>query len=172
MASYDNLFIFDEVGWNFEPSEAALARSGSAQNTRETFGGSRGGASWRSARLLRGTSRSRPMHSCCRARSRGSTPAGTCSRSSSGLSRASGAVLRDFQEHMERNGVDTRMVWTGNALRQPAFKGVPHRIGPGGLPNADQVMEQGLVLPCNHGLTDDDIDYVCEVVDAFLAGAR
>jgi CDP-6-deoxy-D-xylo-4-hexulose-3-dehydrase len=71
---------------------------------------------------------------------------------------------------MESNGVDTRMVWTGNALRQPAFTGIDHRVAAGGLPNADRVMEQGLVLPSSHGLDDDDIDYICETAEAFLSG--
>ena len=61
------------------------------------------------------------------------------------------------------------MVWTGNVTRQPAFKAVPHRVAAGGLANADRVMEQGLVLPCNHGLGDDDIEYICEVAAAFLS---
>ena len=34
----------------------------------------------------------------------------------------SGVRRADFQQHMEAHGVDTRMVWTGNAMRQPAFK--------------------------------------------------
>ena len=29
-------------------------------------------------------------------------------------------------------------------------------------------METGLVLPCNHGMSDADVDYVGETVDAFL----
>jgi len=80
----------------------------------------------------------------------------------------SGIRRSDLQGHMESHGVDTRMVWTGNVVRQPAFKGVPHRVPPGGLPNADRVMEQGLILPCNHGMDDDDIDYVWETVAAFV----
>jgi CDP-6-deoxy-D-xylo-4-hexulose-3-dehydrase len=72
---------------------------------------------------------------------------------------------------MESNGVDTRMVWTGNALRQPAFRTIPHRAPEGGLPNADRVMEQGLVLPNSHNMDDDDVDYIAETVDAFLADA-
>jgi CDP-6-deoxy-D-xylo-4-hexulose-3-dehydrase len=60
------------------------------------------------------------------------------------------------------------MVWTGNALRQPAFKGIPHRAPPGGCPNADRVMEQGLVLPSNHAMDDDDVDYIAATVDAYL----
>ncbi len=70
---------------------------------------------------------------------------------------------------MERHGIDTRMVWTGNATRQPAFAKVPHRVPSGGLPNADEVMEQGLVLPSNHGLDDDDIDYIWETAEEFLS---
>ena len=59
----------------------------------------------------------------------------------------SGIRRAEFQEHMEGHGVDTRMVWTGNVTRQPAFA---ERAAPrtrGGLPNADRVMEQGLILP-------------------------
>ena len=84
----------------------------------------------------------------------------------------SGVARGAFQQHMERNGVDTRMVWTGNAVRQPAFRDVPHRVPDGGLPNADRVMECGLVLPNHHGLTDDDCAYIGDVLDAFLSSER
>jgi CDP-6-deoxy-D-xylo-4-hexulose-3-dehydrase len=73
-----------------------------------------------------------------------------------------------FQEHMERNGIDTRMVWTGNVLRQPAFKGIAYRAPADGLPNADRVMEQGLILPSNHSMSDDDVDYVWDAAEEFL----
>jgi CDP-6-deoxy-D-xylo-4-hexulose-3-dehydrase len=69
---------------------------------------------------------------------------------------------------MERNGVDTRMVWTGNVLRQPAFRDIPHRAPPNGLPNADRVMDHGVILPSNHSLDDDDIDYIWETAAVFL----
>jgi CDP-6-deoxy-D-xylo-4-hexulose-3-dehydrase len=69
---------------------------------------------------------------------------------------------------MEANGIDTRMVWTGNALRQPAFKGIEHRAAAAGYPNADRVMEHGLVLPANHGVDDDDVDHIWETTAAFL----
>ena len=61
------------------------------------------------------------------------------------------------------------MVWTGNVSRQPAFQGVGLRLPAGGLPNADRVMEQGLVLPSNHALGDDDIDYIWSTAEAFLS---
>ena len=36
----------------------------------------------------------------------------------------SGVRRSEFQQHMEKHGVDTRMVWTGNVTRQPAFRNV------------------------------------------------
>ncbi|HEX6311808.1 MAG TPA: DegT/DnrJ/EryC1/StrS family aminotransferase [Acidimicrobiia bacterium] len=160
---YDNLFIFDEVGWNFEPSELSAAfglvqlrklprfldrRKRNFTRLYEHF--ARYPDAFVLPRTLEGLDTGWHMFAFL-------------IRPESGIRRAA------FQEHMETNGVDTRMVWTGNVLRQPAFKGVPHRAASGGYPNADRVMEQGLVLSCNHGLDDADIDYVCETVDAFLA---
>jgi CDP-6-deoxy-D-xylo-4-hexulose-3-dehydrase len=76
----------------------------------------------------------------------------------------SGLRRVDFQRELEQRGVDTRMVWTGNVTRQPMMRGVGFRRDPAGYPNADHVMEHGLILPCNHALTDADIDFVCAVI--------
>ena len=73
-----------------------------------------------------------------------------------------------FQQWMERQGVDTRMVWTGNAARQPAFRDRRFRQPADGLPNADRVMEWGVVLPNSHSLDDDDCDYIGECAEGFL----
>jgi len=159
---YDNLFIFDEVGWNFEPSELSAAfglvqleklpanlaaRKRNFARLREHFG-------------------TRPDVFVL---PRTTPDVDTAWHMFPVLIRPESGVARGaFQEHMERNGVDTRMVWTGNALRQPAFKDIAHRAPAGGLPNADRVMEQGLILPSNHSLTDDDIDYVWATAEAFL----
>jgi CDP-6-deoxy-D-xylo-4-hexulose-3-dehydrase len=80
----------------------------------------------------------------------------------------SGIRRREFQVHMEGHGVDTRMVWTGNVLRQPGFRDIVHRQPAAGLPNADRVMEHGVVLPSNHGLTDADVDHIVATADSFL----
>jgi CDP-4-dehydro-6-deoxyglucose reductase, E1 len=160
---YDNLFIFDEVGWNFEPSELAAAFAlvqlrklpENLERRKRNF-----------VRLYR--------HFATR------PDVFVLPRTLDGLDTAwhmfpvlirpeSGVRRGRFQEQMERSGIDTRMVWTGNVLRQPAFKGVPHRAAPGGYANADRVMEQGVILPSNHSLDDGDVDYIWEAADAFLA---
>ena len=35
--------------------------------------------------------------------------------------------------------------------------------------NVDRVMETGLVLPCNHGIDDEGIGYIVEVIERFFA---
>ena len=159
---YDNLFIFDEVGWNFEPSELSAA-FGLVQL--EKLGENLGLRKRNFERLHESFSQRPDVFRLAR-----TTP---------GLDTAwhmfpvmlrpeSGVPRSGFQQHMEQHGIDTRMVWTGNVTRQPAFRDVPHRVPPGGLPHADEVMERGLVLPSNHGLGDNDIDYIWATAEGYL----
>jgi CDP-6-deoxy-D-xylo-4-hexulose-3-dehydrase len=161
---YDNLFIFDEVGWNFEPSELSAA-FGLVQLDKLP---SNLAARKRNFARLSALFGQRPDVFVL---PRAAAPdVDTAWHMFPVLLRPESGVRRsEFQAHMESHGVDTRMVWTGNALRQPAFKGVAHRAPVGGLPNADRVMEQGLVLPSNHNLTDDDVDYIWATAEAFLS---
>ena len=79
---------------------------------------------------------------------------------------------RDLQIHLEQRGVQTRTVFTGNVLRQPGFAAVDCRQASGGYPNADAVMRGGMLLPCHHGLSDEQLAYVHEQVDDFLDAQR
>ena len=67
------------------------------------------------------------------------------------------------QKFFWRRDVPTRMVWSGNILRQPGFASMPHRVPDDGLPNADRVMDHGLALPTYHWMSSDDAG---RVVDA------
>ena len=81
----------------------------------------------------------------------------------------SGIRRADLQQWMESHGVDTRMVWTGNITRQPMLRGQEFRVPSDGLPNADRVMEWGLIVPNNHSLSDDDCNYIGECIAGFVA---
>ncbi|HET9611684.1 MAG TPA: DegT/DnrJ/EryC1/StrS family aminotransferase [Acidimicrobiales bacterium] len=160
---YDNLFIFDEVGWNFEPSELSaafglvqLGKLGDnlARRQRNFALTSEHVARWphlfTPPRLTEGVETGWHMFPL--------------------LVRPEAGVRRsDLQQWMEAHGVDTRMVWTGNVTRQPAFRDVHHRVPPGGLPNADRVMECGLIMPNNHSMGDDDCHYIGECLEGFVA---
>jgi CDP-4-dehydro-6-deoxyglucose reductase, E1 len=76
---------------------------------------------------------------------------------------------RDMQMHLELNDIQTRPVFTGNVLRQPAMKNVDVRKSSEGYKVADQVMRGGVLLACHHGLEDAQIDYMHEVFRSFAA---
>ena len=160
---YDNLFIFDEVGWNFEPSELSAAfglvqldkLGDNLARRRRVFDQTRQQvARWphlfHLPQLTAGVETAWHMFPFC-------------------IEPTSGIRRAELQQWMEARGVDTRMVWTGNATRQPAFRSVPHRVPDGGLPNADRVMDWGLVLPNNHAMSDDDSAYIGECLERFVA---
>jgi len=67
---------------------------------------------------------------------------------------------RELQIYLERRDIQTRVVFTGNVLRQPAMAGVEVRAAPGGYPVADAVMRGGMLLACHHGLTDEQLAHV------------
>jgi CDP-4-dehydro-6-deoxyglucose reductase, E1 len=161
---YDNLFIFDEVGWNFEPSELSAA-FGLVQLDKL---GENLARRQRNADLI-GAHLARWPHLFTRPRLTDGVETGwhmfpLLVNADSGIRRS------ELQQWMEGHGVDTRMVWTGNATRQPAFRDRPHRVPVTGLPNADRVMEWGLILPNNHSMTDDDCHYIGECIEGFVAG--
>ena len=79
---------------------------------------------------------------------------------------------RDLQIFLEDAGVFTRVIFTGNAARQPMMKDVEYRVDPEGYPNADQIMEHGLMLPCHPTMTVEDCDYLYEVLEEFIARQR
>ena len=40
----------------------------------------------------------------------------------------------------------------------------------GGLPNSDRVMESGVSLSCSHGMVEEELDYMTNHIEKFLAG--
>ena len=76
---------------------------------------------------------------------------------------------RDMQIYMERRDIQTRPVFTGNVLRQPAMAKVTRRTHPNGYKIADQVMRGGILLACHHGLAEAQIDYMHETFRSFAA---
>ena len=74
----------------------------------------------------------------------------------------------DMQIFLEKRNIQTRVVFTGNVLRQPMMKNVNYVGNPDDFINADRVMKQGILLACHHGLTDEMIDHLYESIDLFI----
>ena len=76
-----------------------------------------------------------------------------------------GRSRTECQEFLEKRGVPTRVVWSGNITRQPGFSAIERREPADGFPNADRAMEYALMLPAHQGMDDDDLEYVIETLD-------
>ncbi len=79
---------------------------------------------------------------------------------------------RDLQVHLEAHGIVTRTIFSGNITRQPMMRGVEYRGDPEGYPAADQIMHQGVCLPCHPTMTEEDCAYLYGVLDQFIAAQR
>jgi CDP-4-dehydro-6-deoxyglucose reductase, E1 len=66
-----------------------------------------------------------------------------------------------MQIFLEKRNIQTRTVFTGNILRQPGFSGIRHRKNSMDCyPHADQVMRGGILLAVHHGLTQEMIHHI------------
>ncbi|MBS1584039.1 MAG: aminotransferase class I/II-fold pyridoxal phosphate-dependent enzyme [Bacteroidetes bacterium] len=77
-------------------------------------------------------------------------------------------IRRDMQIFLEKRNIQTRTVFTGNILRQPGFKNVPHKAAKGGYPESDKVMRGGMLLACHHGLNEAQLSHVMESITEFM----
>jgi CDP-6-deoxy-D-xylo-4-hexulose-3-dehydrase len=78
----------------------------------------------------------------------------------------------ELVRHLDANGVDTRQLFAGNILRQPAYEGVKHRVI-GSLPNTDLVAQNTFWIGCWPGLDEAHLDHTVGCLESFhRASAR
>jgi CDP-6-deoxy-D-xylo-4-hexulose-3-dehydrase len=73
----------------------------------------------------------------------------------------------DLVQHLEQRGVQTRFLFAGNITRQPAYKGIPMRVA-GNLKNSDKVFRDTFFVGVHPGISEDDIEYVCDGIKSFI----
>jgi CDP-6-deoxy-D-xylo-4-hexulose-3-dehydrase len=78
---------------------------------------------------------------------------------------------RELVQHLEERGIQTRQLFGGNLLRQPAFKDIRHRVV-GDLRNTDRIMNDAFFLGVYPGLTEPMLAYVEQVFADFFAAVR
>ena len=75
----------------------------------------------------------------------------------------------EFQIFLEKRGIQTRTVFTGNILRQPGFKNIQRTESPNGYPESDTVMRGGMLVGCHHGLTNEMKSHMKSSISTFLS---
>ena len=74
----------------------------------------------------------------------------------------------EMQIFLEKKNIQTRVVFTGNILRQPGFKKIKCKKDKKGYPEADKVMRNGILLACHHGLTSKMMSHIHASIDEFI----
>ncbi len=75
---------------------------------------------------------------------------------------------KEFQIYLEKRNIQTRVVFTGNILRQPMMKGQEYKRSNEDYPNSDAVMQRGVLLPLHHGMTDSMFERLHKTIEEFL----
>ena len=75
---------------------------------------------------------------------------------------------KDFQIYLEKRNIQTRVVFTGNILRQPMMKNQKYIGNLNELKNADNVMKRGVLLPVHHGMTTKMFTRLHNTIKDFL----
>lgn len=160
--AYDNIFVFENLGYNFEPSEIGAAYGCVQLDKLEEYNSRRRYAFARYDDWFR-------EHEDRFVRPRTTPGVETTWMLYPFVARADAGFTRTgIQEFLEARGVPTRVVWSGNITRQPGFADIPRREPDDGFPNADRVMEWALMLPTHQGLSSDDVGYVVECLDELV----
>lgn len=79
-----------------------------------------------------------------------------------------GVDRRNIVSHLERKGIQTRMLFGGNLLRQPCFdemreKGKGYRVV-GGLENTDRIMKDTFWVGVYPGMTEEKLAYMAREI--------
>lgn len=65
--------------------------------------------------------------------------------------------------YLEENDIQTRVTFAGNITRHPIYREYLETFD-----NADTIMKNGFLLGAHHGMTIDDVDYVCDKIKEFI----
>ena len=84
--------------------------------------------------------------------------------------RPGGKLTRNaLVQALERKRIQTRLLFGGNLLRQPAYAGIEHRVV-GDLKNTDFIMNNVFWIGVYPGLDAARLDYVIEIFHRFVSG--
>jgi len=75
---------------------------------------------------------------------------------------------KELQIHFEKNNIQTRTIFTGNILKQPVMKNRVYKYFKDCNNVADDVMKNGILLGCHHGMSISDVNTICRIFLKFI----
>jgi CDP-6-deoxy-D-xylo-4-hexulose-3-dehydrase len=164
--AYDAKFVFEAIGYNYEPSELGAA-FGMVQLRKLQ------------ANIAVRQKHFETLHSFFRNYEQWfvlpqSLPAASTAWLAFPLTVRDDAPFkrRELQIFLEKRNIQTRVIFTGNILRQPGFRQIACVKNPAGYPEADRIMRGGLLVGCHHGLSEPMLLHLQESFTAFTKGIK
>ncbi len=78
----------------------------------------------------------------------------------------------EMQIFLEKNNIQTRTIFTGNILRQPVMKSRKFKVDKSRGKNSDRIMRNGILLGCHHGLEKKDLVYMIKTIQKFFLSKK
>jgi len=75
---------------------------------------------------------------------------------------------KNLQIYLEKNSIQTRTIFTGNILKQPVMKNRIYKKHKDCDHVANNVMKNGILIGCHHGMTINDVDIICKVFSKII----
>ena len=79
---------------------------------------------------------------------------------------------KNLQIYLEKNNIQTRTIFTGNILRQPMMKGRYFRKHKESSLVSDDVMKNGILIGCHHGLRINELKYICNTFKKYFDSVK
>jgi len=160
---YDDKYIFDDLGYNFIPSEIsaafALVQLGDLERNikirMRNYAALTDMLSFHSdsIRLFSSTNTARTNWLAFPLVLRGNLA----------------GRRKELQLYLEDHGIQTRTIFTGNILRHPALSSINVIGNVDDFPNSDEVMKNGILLGCHSRLSLEQVNLMGETIGSFIA---
>jgi CDP-6-deoxy-D-xylo-4-hexulose-3-dehydrase len=70
----------------------------------------------------------------------------------------------DLLTYLEEQNIQTRVTFAGNVTRHPVYREYLQDFK-----NSDLIMKNGFLLGAHHGMTLEDVDYVCDKIKEYIS---
>lgn len=160
---YDAKFIFDEVGYNFLPNEMGAAFGNAQLEKLSKFKEIR---ERNFSHLLNFFSSFTEYFTLPRQDPRVCTQWLAFPLT---IKKSAPFKRLEITTYLEENNIQTRPIFTGNILKQPGFKNIPHKVDKNCTYEVtNNIMERAFVIGCHHGLERQHLEKIEDIFISFL----
>ncbi len=160
---YDSAFVFSHLGYNMRPTEIQAAFGLSQLKRLKTFVSRRRRNFNRLVKFFRKYDNffilPKELKNC------------KTNWLAFPLTIRAGAPFRrnDLVCYLEDRKIQTRPLFSGNIVKQPAYADKKLYKSVGKLKNSQTVLHNSFLIGAHHGMTDIMVDYICDVFEDFLS---